>query len=154
MIWKPHLAVNKKTLGTLVPRHHGDMSYNIFKAGRSSKDGLDMESRTPPWKALFAWSSARELTRIRPRKFWHFDMFTWGGRGSGRIEEFKKMLTGAPLLPSRRFSLTHVFAALVLLSLLVPFFSLIYADREPGTDYCKPQSKIQNPTLQFDLDWQ
>ena len=122
MIWKPHLAVNKKTLGTLVPRHHGDMSYNIVKAGRSSKDGLDMESRTPAWKALFTWSSARELARIRPCKFWHFDMFTWGGRGSGRIEVFNNMLSGAPLLPSRRFSLTHVFAALVLLSLLVPFF--------------------------------
>ena len=79
-------------------------------------------------------------------------MFTRGGRGSGRIEVFKKMLAGAPLLPSRRFSLTHVFAALVLLSLLVPFFSLIYTYREPGTDYCKPQSKLQNPTLQYDLD--
>ena len=31
-------------------------------------------------------------------------------------------------------------------------FSLIYTDREPGTAYCTPQSKIQNPTLQFDLD--
>ena len=31
-------------------------------------------------------------------------------------------------------------------------FSLIYTDREPGTGYCKPQSKIQNPTLQFDRD--
>ena len=31
-------------------------------------------------------------------------------------------------------------------------FSLIYTDRERGTGYCKPQSKIQNPTLQFDLD--
>ena len=49
-------------------------------------------------------------------------MFTIGGRGSGRIEVFNNMLSGAPLLPSRRFSLTHVFAALVLLSLLVPFF--------------------------------
>ena len=33
-------------------------------------------------------------------------------------------------------------------------FSLIYTDRVPGTAYCKPESKIQNPTLQFDLDWQ
>ena len=32
------------------------------------------------------------------------------------------MLTGYPLVPSRRFSLTHVFAASVLLSLLVRFF--------------------------------
>ena len=49
-------------------------------------------------------------------------MFRRGGRGSGRIEVFKEMLTGSPLLPSRRFSLTHVFASPVLLSLLVRFF--------------------------------
>ena len=49
-------------------------------------------------------------------------MFRRGGRGSGRIEVFKEMLTCSPLLPSRRFSLTHVFAAPVLLSLLVHFF--------------------------------
>ena len=49
-------------------------------------------------------------------------MFTRGGRGSGQIEVFKKMPQALPLLPSRRFSLTHVFAAPVLLSLLVRFF--------------------------------
>ena len=45
-----------------------------------------------------------------------------------------------------------VFAALVLLSLLVGFFRSSTPDREPGTGYCKPQTKIQNPTLQFDPD--
>ena len=49
-------------------------------------------------------------------------MFRRGGRGGGQIEVFKEMLTCSPLLPSRRFSLTHVFAAPVLLSLLVRFF--------------------------------
>ena len=71
-------------------------------------------------------------------------MFSRGGRGSGQIDA-----TGSPLLPSRSFSLTHAFAAPVLLSLFVRFFR---SDRVPGTAYCKPESKIQNPTLQFDLD--
>ena len=37
------------------------------------------------------------------------------------------MLTGYPLVPSRRFSLTHVFAASVLLSLLVG----VWKNRKP-----------------------
>ena len=78
-------------------------------------------------------------------------MFTRGGRGSGQIEVFKKMPQALP------FSLPAVFRSFTV-SLLPCFFrfsfafSLIYTDQVPGTAYCKPESKIQNPTLQFDLD--
>ena len=76
-------------------------------------------------------------------------MFTRGGRGSGRIEVFKKMLAGAPLLPSRRFSLTHVFAALVLLSLLVHFFlsSTLTESLVQGTVNLNKKSRISHCNL-------
>ena len=126
VIWKPKIpsmfakrvarfneyCCKQETLGTFVLRHQETCHTVTSKTGRSSTDG--QETKKPTWTALFTWSSARELARIRPCTFWHFDMFTRGGRDSGRIEEFKKMFTGSPLLPSRRFSLTRFLAALAL----------------------------------------
>ena len=42
------------------------------------------------------------------------------------IDVFEKILTGSPLLSSRRFSLVRYFTARSL-------FSLVHTDREPGT---------------------
>ena len=123
-----NFAVNKETLGTFVPRHQG--TCHIIPSKPERNDGLDMESRTPPWKALFIYMKFSPQTRANPP----LQILTC-------LHE-----VGGVVLPSRRFSLTYyVFAAPLLLS-------LIYTDREPGTAYCRPQSKIQNPTLQFDLD--
>ena len=70
-----------------------------------------------------------------------------GGRGSGQIEVFKKMPEALP------FSLPAVFRCSRASFASSSPFPLIYTDREPGRAYRKPQWKIQNATLQFDLDW-
>ena len=64
---------------------------------------------------------------------WHFDTrngFLPGSeRDSGWIVVFEMMLTGCPLLSSRRFSLVRYIIT------APSIFSLVCTDREPGTGY-------------------
>ena len=83
VIWKPKIpsmfakraaryneyCCKQRNSRNLCPKTSGDMSCSYCKTGHSSKDGLD--TRTPTWTALFTWSSARELARIRPCTLWH-----------------------------------------------------------------------------------
>ena len=47
-----NFCCKQRNCRNLRPKTSGNTSYNSFKAGRSWKDGLDMESRTPPWRAF------------------------------------------------------------------------------------------------------
>ena len=123
------------------PKTSGDMSYNSFKADWSLKDGLDMESRAPPWKT-FQPANSRESAVA------NFDNLTCLREVGGVVGGLRYLRRCHKLTPSR---FLPFFAAPGLLSLLVRFFRSSTLT-ESLAQFTKPQSKIQNPTLQFDLD--
>ena len=124
VIWKPKIPsefakraarynefrCKQRNPRNLRPKTWGDMSYNSFKAGRSSKDTMAQ-----------IWNLERHLGKhcsneVQPENscesaFANFDMFTRAGRGSGR----KRCLQAPP------FSLPAVFRSLSF-SLLPCFF--------------------------------
>ena len=116
-------------------------------ANSEEKRMFSQATKTPPWKEFYPANSRQSALA-------NFDNMTClreVGGVVGKLRYLRRchMLSPSPFPPffaHSRFRCSRAsFASRSL-------FSLIYTDRVPGTAYCKPESKIQNPTLQFDLD--
>ena len=122
----------------------GDMSYNSCKTGRSSKDGLASDLERHLGKL---WSHEVQPANSGESFLAHFDMLTRGGRGRRWYEVLKKMLTGSLFLPSRRFLLNHVFAALAL------FFRFSFGCYSNGEQATEAWKRVVSGKLHKNQKW-